>query len=198
MTLFFSYLYRIRGVILQYKTIIKKDLQRYSGGIDPFIKRYLILFRKTQFCKNKYKKRIFHYILKKYRLKHGIEIDSNVRIGAGLYIGHPFNITINDNVIIGNNCNIHKGVLIGQENRGKRQGTPIIGDFVWIGINACIVGAVQVGNDVLIAPNAYVNCNVPSHSIVIGNPCKIIHRDNATEGYINNRVEDNKIIYEDK
>ena len=37
------------------------------------------------------------------------------------------------------NCNIHKGVTIGQENRGKRKGTPVIGDEVWIGINATIV-----------------------------------------------------------
>lgn len=39
----------------------------------------------------------------------------------------------------------------------------------------------------LIAPNSYVNCDVPSHSIVYGNPCIIKHRDNATEGYVNNK-----------
>lgn len=183
---------------MQCRMIIKMDLQRYSGRIDPFIKKYLILFRRTQFCKNKYLKRIMHYILKKHRLKRGIEIDSNVAIGAGLYIGHPFNITINDNIIIGANCNIHKGVLIGQENRGKRKGTPVIGNSVWIGINACVVGAIHVGNDVLIAPNSYVNCDVPNHSIVIGNPCKIIHKSNATADYINNQVEVSEIINENK
>lgn len=52
---------------------------------------------------------------------------------------------------------------------------------MWIGINAAIVGKIVIGDDVLIAPNSYVNCNVPSHSIVIGNPCRIIHKDNATE-----------------
>lgn len=55
------------------------------------------------------------------------------------------------------NCNIHKGVTIGQENRGKRQGTPIIGDNVWIGMNVTIVGNIKIGNDVLIAPNTYLN-----------------------------------------
>lgn len=39
-------------------------------------------------------------------------------IGYGLYIGHPFCITINAKAKIGNNVNIHKGVTIGQENRG--------------------------------------------------------------------------------
>lgn len=119
--------------------------------------------------------------------KRGIEIYGLSDIGPGLYLGHTYNITINSDAIIGKNCNIHKGVTIGQENRGKRKGVPIIGNSVWIGVNATIVGNITIGDDVLIAPNSYVNCDVPSHSIVIGNPCKIIARDNATEGYINNK-----------
>lgn len=40
----------------------------------------------------------------------------------------------------------------------------------------------------LIAPNSYVNIDVPDHSIVIGNPAAIHANENATEGYINFRV----------
>lgn len=90
--------------------------------------------------------------------------------------------------ILGNNINIHRGVLIGQTNRGGRRGAPVIGNEVWIGINAAIVGNITIGDDVLVAPNSYVNCDVPSHSIVFGNPCIIKHRENATEGYINRKV----------
>lgn len=43
---------------------------------------------------------------------------------------------------------------------------------------------VKIGDDVIIAPNAYVNFDVSDHSIVIGNPEKIIHKDNVTKGYI--------------
>lgn len=68
-----------------------------------------------------------------------------------------------------------------------RQGTPIIGDCVWIGVNATILGKITIGNDVLIAPNSYVNCDVPAHSVVLGNPCIIKHCDNATENYINRK-----------
>ena len=60
--------------------------------------------------------------------------------------------------------------------------------MVWIGINAAIVGNITIGDDVLIALNCYVNCDVPSHSIVFGNPYIIKHRENATEGYINRKV----------
>ena len=69
-----------------------------------------------------------------------IEIPYSVRIGKGLYVGHPYGITINANAIIGDNCNIHKGVTIGQTNRGKLKGVPTIGNCVWIGINSTIVG----------------------------------------------------------
>jgi serine O-acetyltransferase len=124
----------------------------------------------------------------KIKSKRGIEISYTTNIGKGLYLGHAYNITINSKAVIGSNCNIHKGVTIGQENRGKRKGTPTIGDRVWIGINATVVGNITVGDDVLIAPNSYVNCDIPSHSIVLGNPCMIKPRDNATEGYINNCV----------
>ena len=75
-------------------------------------------------------------------------------------MGHAFNITVNSNAIIGNNCNLHKGCLIGQENRGIRKGAPILGNCVWVGINASIVGKVKIGDDVLIAPNSYVNIDV--------------------------------------
>lgn len=120
--------------------------------------------------------------------KHGIEIDWRTSIGKGFYIGHPYNITVNSAAVIGENVNLHKGVVIGQSNRGKHKGTPTIGNHVWIGINAVIVGNVHIGNDVLIAPNTYVNCDVPDHSVVFGNPCIIKHKDHATEGYISNPV----------
>jgi len=120
------------------------------------------------------------------KFKYGLEICKDIRIGSGLYLGHAYNITINPCVVIGNNVNIHKGVTIGQENRGKRKGTPKIGNKVWIGVNSTIIGRISIGDDVLIAPNSYVNVDVPSHSIVIGNPCRIISSENATENYIVN------------
>ena len=65
---------------------------------------------------------------------------------------------------------------------------PTIGNEVWIGANATIVGKVLIGDDVLIAHNAFDNCDIPSNSVVFGNPCIIKHRVNATEGYVNNKT----------
>ena len=121
--------------------------------------------------------------------KNHIDLFYKTQIGPGLYIGHPYGITINADSKIGSNVNIHKGVTIGQENRGKRVGAPTISNDVWIGINSTIVGKITIGDDVLIAPNSFVNCDVPSHSIVVGNPCIIRHNENATAGYIENRCQ---------
>lgn len=71
---------------------------------------------------------------------------------------------------------------------GNRNGVPTIGDCVWIGVNVTIVGNIKIGNDVLIAPNSYVNRDVLSNSVVFGNPCVIKYKEHATEDYINNKV----------
>jgi serine O-acetyltransferase len=76
------------------------------------------------------------------------------------------------------------GVIIGQTNRGKLMGCPTIGDEVWIGSGSVIVGNIKIGSNVLIAPNSFVNINVPANSLVLGNPCKIIEKEFPCEGYI--------------
>lgn len=128
-------------------------------------------------------------ILLHYAHKYGLEISPTAVIGEGLYLGHPYNITVGGGTVIGNNVNIHKGCTIGRENRGKRTGVPVIGNGVYLGINATVVGNVVIGDDVLIAPNAYVNFDVPSHSVVIGNPGKIHLKDEATVGYVNFKID---------
>lgn len=164
------------------------DMKRYGGGGMAYLRGFQKYLRLAHFCDNGLLKLFYKWKLKRYRNKYGLEISSTAKIGRGLYIGHPYNITINPQTTIGENCNIHKGCTIGRENRGRRKGAPTIGNKVWIGINAAIVGNVKIGDDVLIAPCSYVNCDVPSHSVVFGNPCIVKHRDNATEGYINNTI----------
>ena len=170
-----------------WKEYYDADVRRYSKSGMPILKFQKCL-RKAHFCKNRFLWMYYKWRIRQYRMKYGLEIMPEVEIGRGLYIGHAFNITIHPKSVIGDNFNIHKGAVIGQQNRGKRKGTPKIGNRVWVGINAVVVGNITIGDDVLIAPLAHVNCDVPSHSVVYGNPCIIKHRDNATEGYINNPV----------
>ena len=80
---------------------------------------------------------------------------------------HPYNITISPYAVIGKNVNILKGATIGL-SQGKKPGAPVIGDSVYIGINSTILGGITIGDDVMIAPNTFINCDIPSHSIVLG------------------------------
>ena len=123
-------------------------------------------------------------ILLRYARKYGLEISVEAKIGEGAYLGHPYNITVGGAVQIGKNVNLHKGCTIGRENRGKREGVPVIGDNVFVGINSTVVGKIKIGNDVMIGPNTFVNFDVPDHSVVIGNPATIHAKENATEGYV--------------
>ena len=120
--------------------------------------------------------------------KYGLEVGPTAIIGKGIYLSHPYNITIGHNVVIGENVNLHKGCTIGNIMAGNRAGSPVLGNCVWVGVNAVIVGGITVGDDVMIAPYAFVNFEVPSQSVVIGNPGQIHFKQNATEGDILNKV----------
>ena len=166
--------------------LFEADMHRY-GGAKTELRRLHYYLRKAQTSKN-VMNYMYRFLLHREERKRGIEISYKVNIGPGLYLGHAYGITVNDNALLGKNCNLHKGVTIGRENRGKRKGAPVLGDNVWVGINAVVVGNISIGSNVLIAPNAFVNVDVPDNSVVIGNPCIIVPKDHATESYINNTI----------
>jgi serine O-acetyltransferase len=148
--------------------------------------RFMFFKRNLDTCKQKgIKWLVLKIVVRHYTYKYGFQIGA--RIGNGFYIGHFGTIVIGSEVIIGENCNVAHGVTIGVTRRGKDRGAPAIGNNVWIGANAVIVGGIIIGNNVLIAPGAYVNFNVPENSIVIGNPGVIKPSAEATLGYINNQ-----------
>lgn len=171
--------------------MIYEDLYRYNGkrGLPNLIMTYM---RKPSFrfvanlrwFQSGNMHQLARFLLLRSTHATHIEIGWKTTIGEGLLLVHPCGIAVNNEVVIGRNCTIYGGATIGMEFRGARRGNPNIGDLVWIGANSTIVGNVTIGNDVLIAPNSFVNFDVPDHSIVIGNPAKIIARPNATEGYI--------------
>ena len=178
-------------------SVFKKDLYRYYGESgEPFLKRvfrpleikYISVFRKANACELLPVKLFYMLRLMHLSKRTQIQIPARTNIGEGLYIGHLGRVIIHPEAVLGKNINIATGVTIGMENRGKRKGTPTICDNCWIGTNAVIVGNVKIGSDVLIAPLSYVNFDVPDHSIVIGNPARIIPKENATIDYICNCV----------
>lgn len=123
-------------------------------------------------------------LLNHYDYKYGISISFRTQIGSGLYISHNGGIVINSHAIIGKNCNISHQVTLGVANRGKRKGYPIIGNNVYIGPGAKVIGNIHVGNNVAIGANCVVTKDVPDNSVVVGIPGQIISSE-GSQGYIN-------------
>ena len=113
----------------------------------------------------------------------GISISYAAQIGPGFYIGHFGGIIINASSVIGNNCNISQGVTIGVSGRGEKRGVPIIGNNVYIGANAVVVGKIVIGDNCVIAANSLVVKSVESNSTVMGVPATVINNNNS-KGYI--------------
>lgn len=133
---------------------------------------------------NIFGKGISYTILKRMESKYGVMLSRNHIIGPGFLIGHWGRIILNANATFGEDFVISNNVNVGMDMRGKRAGVPTFGNRVCIHSNSTVVGGIKIGNDVVIAPNTFVNFDVPDHSIVIGNPATIHYRENATEGYI--------------
>lgn len=118
------------------------------------------------------------------RRKTGCQISLRSRIGKGFRLLHAGTRIIVGPAVLGENCTIGVNVIIGYSQKNGCFGAPRIGDRVYIGHNSSIVGDISIGSDVLIAPNSYVNRDVPSHSVVIGNNI-VIHKENASAPYLN-------------
>jgi serine O-acetyltransferase len=122
-------------------------------------------------------------LLIRYKFKYGISIGHRTRIGSGLYIGHFGGIVVNVGAVIGKNCNLSQSVTIGVANRGARKGVPVIGDNVFIGPGAVVLGNLRIGNNVAIGANSVVTHDVPDGAVVAGAPAQIISYG-GTDGYV--------------
>lgn len=134
---------------------------------------FLVLSRKTDYYLHRYKhENIIHkicylyYISLRNRLgeKLGFEI-STENIGKGLLIYH-FNIVINSEAIIGENCHLHGNNCIG--NNGINNQCPILGDNVSLGVGAKVIGDVFIASNIKIAAGAVVVHSFKEEGIVIG------------------------------
>lgn len=121
-----------------------------------------------------------------FSYKYGIWIHPDTDIAEGLRLDHFGGIIVNKRAKIGKNCNIGPGTVIGQANRGKRAGYPIIGNNVYIGPGSKIIGGITIGDNVAIGASCVVVNNIPNNAVVVGIPGKVISKQ-GSGGYVNNR-----------
>ncbi len=191
----------------EYKYLVLSDLYRVTGdtGLGTLIRlifqgeafKFNFWLRTSAYTRGRRALKYTVYPFVKLSFTHqkyklSISIPPETRIGPGFYIGHFGGIVVNRRTVIGKNCNISHGVTLGQANRGKTKGTPTLGDNVYIGPGAKIVGGIRIGNNVAIGANCVVTKDIPDDSVVVGIPGRVISQD-GSEGYINKTDYENKL-----
>ena len=119
---------------------------------------------------------LYYYTMKKSRLRAetGIELQEGCA-GPGWHIAHG-KIVVQPKAIIGEHCKILSDVTIGINGRKDMPGSPIIGNNVFIGTGARIIGPIHIGNNVVIGANAVVVNDVEDGVTVAGIPARVVSR----------------------
>lgn len=191
----------------QMRACLTADLVRYAGrtGLRDFSKHFLftprynytVWMRLTRWTAQHPLLRYLLFPLCKWRLlhsryKYGIAIPESATVGPGLFINRFGGIYVHHDVVIGCNVNITHGTVLGFMNRGARAGAPHIGDRVFFGSGAKVLGGISVGDEAAIGVNAVVTKDVPVRGVAVGIPARIVGND-GSDGYIN-RMADAELI----
>lgn len=113
----------------------------------------------------------------------GMDLPWEAEIGPGLAIAHGWGLVVSPDARIGANVTLFHGVTLGRKDEispdGGRVvgGAPTLGDGVWIGPHALVLGPVTVGPGSRVAGGAVVAKDVPERSLVAGNPASVIRSD---------------------
>ena len=107
-----------------------------------------------------------------------IQLPLSAEIGPGLLIPHTGYVVLSTRAKIGRNCTLTQGVTIGHARGGSanRQGVPVLGDRVYVGPGAAVIGPITVGDDALVGVGAVVLRSVPPRGVAVGNPARVISR----------------------
>lgn len=101
----------------------------------------------------------------------GVEIGKAVTLGEGVYFVHPVGIVIGGDAKVGKRVRFYGSNTVGT---AKDDGYPVLGDDVYVGAGARILGPIHVGARARIGANAVVLCDVPDDAVAVGVPAKII------------------------
>ena len=150
-----------------------RDEKQINHGDEKIVlkilrKGYDSKFKNTFIGKFQYN---WYKLLNRFFVKYmnGANIPIDVKIGGGCRLVHCNGIIMNGNVQIGDNVTLFQQITIGLiEGRADSEFPPHIGDNVYIGAGANVLGNIKVGNNVIIGANAVVTVDVPNNCTVVG------------------------------
>ncbi len=133
--------------------------------------RAMLMIRFAAWCDRKHIRGLPRLFQRLISLFYGLEIAVSQEIGGGLYIAHTYGTVIMPERI-GRNCTVVHNVTIGLRNENT---FPDIGDNVFIGAGARVLGGIRIGDGAKIGANAVVITDIPAGATAVGVPAKVIH-----------------------
>jgi serine O-acetyltransferase len=110
------------------------------------------------------------------KLLNGCVIGRGAEFAPGFVLVHTVGVVIHGSVRGGRNVIIESGVVVGAARNGFPIEVPVIGDDVYIGAGAKLLGGIRIGSRVTIGANAVVVKDVPDDATAVGVPAKVIGR----------------------
>lgn len=157
-------------------TILKNDPSIHSI-IEVFLYpsfKAKLYYKISHFLYKRKRFLIARLISEKAKRKTGIEIHPGATIGKNLFIDHGMGVVIGETCVIGDNVTLFHDVTLGGTGKEKGKRHPTIGNNVFIGSGAKILGNITIGNNVKIGANSVILESIPDNVTVVGIPGKII------------------------
>jgi maltose O-acetyltransferase len=160
--------------------IIEKIILKCSYEIENA--RARDIKRRLKFCG----KKVIIYPSCQIIVPEEMEIGDNSSIAPYTTIYARFGVIIGKNCLISSNCGISSYNHVqnssdrpGNTHEDYKYSKPVkIGDNVWIGMNACILPGVEIGDNSIIGSGSIVTKNIPPNEIWIGNPARFVRKLN--------------------
>lgn len=104
----------------------------------------------------------------------GVEIHPGAVLGRRVFIDHGMGVVIGETAIVGDECLIYKGVVLGGTTLDRAKRHPTLGKGVVVGSNVCILGRVTIGDGAKIGSGSVVVKDVPEGATAVGVPGRIV------------------------
>ena len=140
----------------------------------------VVLYRTAEFLKSIGLGLVGFLFLEINKFLNGCVIGRGATFDGGLVLMHPVGVVINGGVKGGKNIVIESGVVIGAARNGEPVEVPTLGDDIFIGSGAKILGGIKIGSRVKIGANAVVLSDVPDGATVVGIPAKVVKIEGRT------------------
>jgi len=115
-----------------------------------------------------------HYLQSQVSQNFQIDIHPNASFGRGIMLDHGTGIVVGETAVVGDNCSLLHHVTLGGSGKKGVDRHPKVGKGVLLGAGCSVLGNIKIGNGCQVGAGTLVIGDLPSHSVAVGVPCKVI------------------------